>query len=58
VLQKQNELDTEFKTNEALLKEIYEAQVELAKIAVKRWKEQELKKIEEDPNYFIKSVVK
>ncbi len=58
VLQKQNELDTEFKANEALLTEISEAQVELAKIAVKKWKEQELKKIEEDPSYFIKSVIK
>lgn len=58
VLQKQNELDTEFKANEALLKEISEAQVELAKIAVEKWKAQELIKIEQDPNYFIKSAVK
>jgi hypothetical protein len=58
VIQKQNELDTEFKANEALLKEISEAQIELAKEAVIIWKKHELKKIKEDPNYFIKSAIK
>lgn len=58
VLQKQTELDAEFKANEVLLNTIAEAQVELSKIAVERWKEEELKKIKKDPNYFIKSVIK
>jgi len=56
VLQKQAELNAEFKANEVLLNSIAEAQVELSKIAVKKWKEQELNKIEKDPNYFIQSV--
>jgi len=58
VLQKQIELAAEFKANEVLLNSIAEAQVELSKIAVEKWKAQELIKIEADPNYFIKSVVK
>lgn len=58
VMQKQSELEAEFKANEVLLNTIAEAQVELSKIAVERWKEEELKKIKKDPNYFIKSVIK
>ena len=58
VMQKQSELEAEFKANEVLLNTIAEAQVELSKIAVEKWKEEELKKIKKDPNYFIKSVIK
>ncbi len=58
VLQKQIELEAEFKANEVLLNAIAQAQVELAQQAITIWKENELKKIQVDPNYFIKGVVK
>ncbi len=58
VEQKRQELNAELKANEILLNSLAEAQADLAKIAIEQWKQQELEKIKNDPNYYIKSAVK
>ena len=51
----QNKLDAEIAGNKALLNKIALAQAEIAEIAVEKWKEGELKKLNNGVNHIINS---
>jgi hypothetical protein len=54
---KKNEdrLTAEIKANKELMEKIAKTQAELLNTAIERWREEELKKIEENPSHYIKS---
>jgi hypothetical protein len=51
----QNRLNAEIKANEELLNAIALAQAEIAKTAIEKWKEREMKKAIENPESFIQA---
>lgn len=55
VTEKQNELNIELKSNQELLSSIALAQAEIAKIAIEKWKEKEMKKAIENPENIVQS---
>lgn len=49
----QNKLDAELKSNKELMEEIAQAQAEIAKEAIKKWKEEELNKLKISSNHIV-----
>jgi hypothetical protein len=55
ITQIQNELTAELQANEELLKSIASAQAEIAKVAVEKWKEEEMNKAANNPGQYLQT---